>query len=384
VASQSLPITEAWLLDVSPIWHVEAEGIPSIGTATDQRARVRQWRPWPGEKVTLDIQRPAGVGGATVTIDTSQLTATPGLRSTDAKLQLEVRSSRGGQHVIGLSDDAELRSVSIDGTVQPIRQEGRGVVLPLHPGKQTIELAWREPRGFVDGLLYETPEVDLGIPSVNANLQLFPSTGRWVLGLGGAPLGPAVLFWPLLVSLIAVSAGLGRVRLSPLRTHHWMLLLIGLTQIPIEGAAVVVAWLLLLGWRSERGDSLPNAGFNFLQLLLVGLTVAALFAMYLSIHRGLLGTPEMQIAGNGSHSAMLNWYQDRADSGPPVAWVFSVPVIAYRIAMLGWALWLAQALLRWLRWGWECFGNGVMWRPLRSPAKPHEQESIPVATSNGT
>ena len=187
-----------------------------------------------------------------------------------------------------------------------------------------------------------------------------------------------MLFWPLLVALFAVSVGLGRVRLSPLRTHHWLLLLIGLTQIPIEGAAIVVAWLQALGWRRDRGESLSSAQFDFIQLSLVALTFAALFAMYLSIREGLLGTPQMQISGNGSNSAVLNWYQDRVANGPPILWVFSVPVIVYRIAMLFWALWLAQALLRWLRWGWECFCTGVIWRPLRTPPKPLEQVSIPV------
>jgi hypothetical protein len=38
--------------------------------------------------------------------------------------------------------------------------------------------------------------------------------------------------------------------------------------------------------------------------------------------------------------------------------------------MLAWALWLAQALLRWLRWGWLCFTSGELWRPLRQDERP--------------
>jgi hypothetical protein len=38
--------------------------------------------------------------------------------------------------------------------------------------------------------------------------------------------------------------------------------------------------------------------------------------------------------------------------------------------MLAWALWLAQALLRWLRWGWQCFTAGELWRPLRQGERP--------------
>jgi hypothetical protein len=38
--------------------------------------------------------------------------------------------------------------------------------------------------------------------------------------------------------------------------------------------------------------------------------------------------------------------------------------------MLAWALWLALALLRWLRWGWESLTAGGGWRPLRRPPAP--------------
>ena len=40
-----------------------------------------------------------------------------------------------------------------------------------------------------------------------------------------------------------------------------------------------------------------------------------------------------------------------------------MPLLVYRAAMLAWALWLALALLRWLRWGWGCFTAGGGWRP---------------------
>jgi hypothetical protein len=109
----------------------------------------------------------------------------------------------------------------------------------------------------------------------------------------------------------------------------------------------------------------PGRWFDLMQLALVALSAAALIALLLSINRGLLGSPEMQIAGNGSTAYLLRWYQDRATATPAQAWLFSVPVLVYRLAMLAWALWLAQALLRWMRWSWECFTSGELWRPLR-------------------
>jgi ABC-type Na+ efflux pump permease subunit len=37
----------------------------------------------------------------------------------------------------------------------------------------------------------------------------------------------------------------------------------------------------------------------------------------------------------------------------------------YRGVMLVWALWLAFAMLKWLKWGWACFSEGGLWKPLR-------------------
>jgi len=87
----------------------------------------------------------------------------------------------------------------------------------------------------------------------------------------------------------------------------------------------------------------------------------------LAIQMGLLGTPEMQIAGNGSDASVLRWYQDRSSPLLPRPWVFSVSLWAYRGAMLAWSLWVAQALLGWLRWGFRQWSAGGTWARLRTP-----------------
>jgi hypothetical protein len=78
----------------------------------------------------------------------------------------------------------------------------------------------------------------------------------------------------------------------------------------------------------------------------------------------------MQVAGNGSSAYELRWYQDRAEATLPRPWVLSVPLLAYRAVMLAWALWLATALLRWLRWGWAQFTRGELWRGRRQVRAP--------------
>jgi hypothetical protein len=57
--------------------------------------------------------------------------------------------------------------------------------------------------------------------------------------------------------------------------------------------------------------------------------------------------------------------RDRSGAVLARPWVFSVPLLVYRLAMLLWAIWLAASLLRWSRWLWSCFGQDGFWRRLR-------------------
>ncbi len=355
--------SERWRLDAGPIWHVEASGIPVVHDATQPAFRVREWRPWPGERVELEVTRPSGAEGRTLTIDRALLTVRPGLHASDTTLGLWIRASRGLRHELSLPAQAELQSVTIDGALQPVRSIDGRVSLPVHPGTQAAELVWRTPEPI--RWLYRTPAIDPGAPSVNAEIVLQVPGDRWVLSVGGPRLGPAVLFWSTLVVALLVAFVLGLSRLTPLGWGSWFLLFVGLTQVPIYLAAVVVGWLLALAWRERRGTALGDLGFDLVQLTLAIWTALALVALLWAVQRGLLGLPEMQIAGNGSSSQELRWYADRSEAALASAWMLSVPLLVYRIAMLAWALWLARALLRWLRFAWTCFATGGLWRPLR-------------------
>ena len=357
--------TETWQLDASPIWHVSAEGIPPVDAASSG-LRLREWRPWPGERVSLAVERPAGAGGATLTIDRSALALRPGERATDATLTLSLRSSQGGQHLLTLPEGAELQRLSVGGVEQPARQEGRQVSIPLAPGAREVELSWREPRGV--SLWLRGPEVDLGLPSVNSHVSLELPPSRWLLFAGGPRLGPSVLFWPVLLVVAALSLGLGRIGWTPLRARHWLGLGVGLTQAPLPASALVVVWLLALGWRGRLPErERAVLAFNALQTALVALTLGALVALVLAIEAGLLGAPAMQIAGNGSDASVLRWYQDRTGTLLPRPWAFSVSLWLYRAAMLAWSLWVAQALLGWLRWGFRQWSAGGYWAQLGAP-----------------
>ena len=370
--------TEVWLLAVGSIWHADIDGIPAVHRAEGDAPRLREWHPWPGETVSIRITRPEGVPGRTLTIDHSAMHLAPGLRATDATLNLTLRSSRGGEHTLRLPDGAELQSVAIDGASVPIRQDGREVTLPVTPGTREVRLEWREPRGM--GSLFRGPVVDLAERSVNSRVEIAVPADRWTLFVGGPRLGPAVIVWGFLVVSLALSFLLGSTSLTPLRWRHWFLLSLGLTQAPLPVTLLVLVWLFSLGVRKRRGGETAAIWFDLYQIALGALTVAALIGLFWSIRHGLLGYPEMKIAGNGSTARLLAWYEDRVASELPRPWILSGPLLLYRLAMLAWSLWLALALLRWLRWGWDCFSDGGVWRRIRRPpSPPRPPEAEPAA-----
>jgi len=359
--------TELWRADVSPIFHVEAEGIPVILHQQDSRW-YPTWHPWPGEDVRLLVSRPAGVEGKTVTIDKSHLETRPGQRATDTTLLLSIRSSQGAQHTITLPLSAQLQEVAIDGQVQPIRQEGRQVPLPLRPGLQEIRLQWREPAGIA--AWQRTPAVDLGMGSVNSHIELRLPRNRWPLFVGGPLMGPAVLFWSTVIILLLLSIALAKSGRTPLKFHQWFLLAIGMSQSNIAAGLLVAGWLVAIDQRGRVRPDLDRTTFNLMQAGLCLLTLLAVGSLVAAIGMGLLGHPDMNIAGNGSNSEVLKWYQDHSARVLPIPWVLSIPMLFYRLAMLAWALWISFSLLNFLKLGWRNFTRPVIWHKIPRKPKP--------------
>lgn len=360
-AADTTSWNEVWFLDISPIWHVETKGIPEINQTNPEGKRFPEFHPYPGESLELLVVKPKGVAGPSMTINRSKLQVKPGHRATETTLTFALTASRGMQHRITLPPGIDLQKTLLNHKEVPLQLENNQLILPLTPGKQHVEIGWRST-GILD---YKTvtETIDLGVNSVNHSIEMQVPSSRWILLTWGPRVGPAVLFWGELLVIILVALLLGRISLTPLSTLQWLLLSLGLSQIPAAMAAIVVAWLLLLGLRKKRGAEIKQiVSFNLLQVLLIILTLFALGTLFFAIQQGLLGHPDMQIGGNGSSGHQLYWYQDRVEKQLPLANVLTVPLLVYRIGMLLWALWLATALLRWLRWGWDCFSSGSSWK----------------------
>lgn len=361
-AAESDHFVEQWQLIVSPVWHPTLSGLPPV---FEQHAEqiVPVWRPWPGEQATLAFVRPKTIDGDTVTIHQVQHETALGNRLRTSKLQLEVERSLAGDFAIELPDAAEITSVTLSGSAIAVRRDGAALIVPTSPGKQPIAVEWKLPAPLDRAATSD--QVILPVESANVSSVLQPPADRWVLWTAGPLRGPAVRYWTIVVVAVLAGIGLGSLPNSPLRRWQWVLLVLGLTQVHLAAALLVVSWLLILGYRGRLDPhSMRAFSFDALQCFLVLLTVIALVILVAAVREGLLGDPKMFIVGNGSSPAYLAWYSPRSDATLPTPMIVSVSIWWYRGLMLLWALWLANAVVKWLRRGWQQFTHGTPWRRL--------------------
>ncbi len=365
-APEGRPWSEVWSLQCGPVWSCAASGLPPVSRLADG-VFAPEYRPWPGETITVTLAHPQGVEGQTLTIDAVSLEATPGLRLERVRLVATARSSREQPLVVRIPKEAEVQQVAIDGHDRPVGPEGGELRLTVPAGRHAVEIRWQQSRGM--GVFYGLPRVSFSSPAVNVTQLLTLPPERWLLATRGPAWGPAVLFWPYLVFLLAVALALGRIPASPLTSTQWVLLGLGLSVLPALAALVVVAFVFALALRGRRPPQNTWA-FDGLQLLVAGWALVSLGLLYVAIHQGLLFRPDMQVAGGGSTDTALRWYADRVSGETPAAGVLSLPLWLYRVAMLLWALWLAAGLVRGVAPAWRAFAEGGLWRPLRRTPQP--------------
>lgn len=361
---------EVWSIVASPWWHVEVDGVPAVlpEPFDDSDTWRYEFHPLPGETLTVRVSRPPATQGATLAIDRANLVTDTGQRARDHTLDLVLRATRGGAYDMALPADAELIALTLDGRALELRPDAGRLTVPMPPGEHALQLRLRE--SDVRPWSQQAPRIDLGAAAANLNWQLSLPNDRWVLWTHGPRLGPSVQYWPLLLLMLAVALALARTRRTPLKWWHWLLLGLGFSTFAWWGFALVALWLLLLDWRCRFDPQrVSAAAFQGLQLVLIALSVVAVAVLIVSVPFHLLGQPDMQVAGYGSSAHQLRWFDDASTDG---AWfqagVLSAPLWLYKLAMLAWALWLASALIAWLRWAWRCLSTGGFWRSAREPA----------------
>ena len=355
---------EIWRFVVSPQWRVAFSGVPAVLPADLAAvAWVFEYRPRVGEQLELAVTRPPAVPGRTLAIDAVHQRTRIGRHSSEHELELRYRSTQGGRHAIQLPKEGSVTQVAVDGEPTQIRPDGGELSLSLLPGEHTVRIAWRSKD---DASLASHPDtVDLRAPSSNVTTTLALPADRWPLVAIGGGVGPAFLYWGELLVFLVVATLLGRRPRSPLRTSEWLVLGLGLSTLSWRVLVTVAAWLFAMRWREQwRGAyALERWQFNMLQCALAALTLFAVTSLVFSgVRYGLLASPDMGVTGPGSAANVFSWFVDRAASRLPQPVVYSLPLWVYRTIMFAWALWIAIALARWLRFAWRAWSAGGTWR----------------------
>jgi hypothetical protein len=309
------------------------------------------------------------VQGETRAIDSVVLDSQFGQHAATYTLKFNVRASQGGEHAVELPKDAEVISVLRDGQVLNVRPLDGKVSLPITPGQHAFAITFRENADL--GMRTRTPAVSLGLAAANITLTSSLPEDRWLLATWGPRVGPAVLYWGELLVMILVAYALSRTRRTKLTFVDWLLLGIGFSTFSWTALIVVVAWLFAFDWRG-RTTLASDGVFNFAQVSLAALTAIALLCLISAIPQGLLGQPDMHVTGYGSSAHALQWFDDRSTDSLPQAMAITLPLWVYKVLMLAWALWLANALIGWLRIAFASWTTDGYWRARKkaTPAEP--------------
>ena len=361
---EDAPRTEVWSFLVNPQWHVEFEGFPPV-LPDDANAFnwVFRFVPRPGEKLAVHVTRPKGVDGATLAIDSVRMSTAVGKRSTNSTLQFGYRSTQGGRHILKVPANARVTAVSFDGRPVQARPEKGELPLALSPGKHNVQIDWDES----DDVSFRTQPspVQLGSAASNITQTVEMPQSRWPLFATGRGVGPAVLYWGELAVFIALAWLLGRWKHSPLKFHQWLLLGLGLSTQSWWVFSFTAAWLIAMRWREhwQPREALESWRFNAVQVLLAAFTVIAVSMLVFSgIRNGLLSAPDMGVTGPGSGYGRFTWFQDQTAGALDSPTIYSVPMWSYRLLFFVWAGWMAFALVGWLRWAFNAWKNGGLWR----------------------
>ncbi len=335
VAPAGVPWTEIWEISCSPVFSCATEGFPPL-------EHVREgdwsplWRPWPGESLKLTVSRPEAAAGQTLTIDSAAAIYKEGPRFLEGDLRLVVRSSQGGKLPLRLPAEAKITDVRLDGASRPMQAKEGLLELPLHPGRQEIQVTWRQSQS--PATLFVFPSIELGAPAVNLTVELSRAEGFWIPVVALQPQGPVMLWWGRLLLLLGV--GLLMTRLAPLPgKSDWIFLCLGLHTIPWLCALPLALWW---GLRPEHfPKALQKAAYVLWLLLIPGVLGGLLLALAVGLDRN----PD--VLALGAEGNRLLWSLDRSEGSLPSPWVLQLPVWTWRLMSVVWGLWLLARLGSW-------------------------------------
>ena len=367
---------EQWQIVISPSWHLSLEGLPMI---MEQQNALDYFSysfyPYAGEALNLAITRPSAVKGEALAIDSVNLNIDQGTRTSKLELAFNYRSTRGGEHVIDLPVNYQLKEVKTDGRVINLQPESGKLAIPISPGTHNIQITMRS--NIEDLLVFSPPEINLNAPSSNITTKVNVSNQRWILWARGPLLGPAILYWGELLAFVLIALLVARVKFSPLSTVQWLILGLGLSLNNWGVLVLIALWFSSITASQYRPKEIQRSLFNLSQLFLYGFSAVAIISLIAVVPISLLSNPSMGIEGYQSYGNTLTWFADKADGKLPAVTFLSISVWFYKAIMLVWVIWLSTSILSWIKWAWKIIGIHGYWQSL-PPKIDKAEKSAPV------
>jgi hypothetical protein len=358
---------ETWRLEPSSLWSIGYQGINPVQDERYNNSLSPLWKPWPGEQLTVNIDRPEGIAGPVSTIERLSLIHHGGDNIQHSQLEIDLLASQGMPYELSLPEQAQIERVSLGEKTLSI-PEGHHVRVNLYPGRQMLKVDFSIERPI--DVVEVTPSIALPDSATNIDLMYKLPNDRWLLYIDGPTLGASMLYWGVLCVILGGAFALSRIFKvfdfpPPVSLWGWLLLGIGLSTVNTYGALIIGAYFLAMAYRHDRvrPDAISRRKFNCAQVSLVLLGVVAVFSLLHAVSSGLLSTPNMKVAGHGSYGHMLKFYQDVAPiNSVPHALIINVPMWVYRLFMLAWSLWIAMSVIAWAKWSWVAFSMDCAWK----------------------
>ncbi|NVJ59960.1 MAG: hypothetical protein HWE27_06190 [Gammaproteobacteria bacterium] len=366
-------IVEEWRFTVAHQWRVEADGLNPVWPESFYPNDIWSFRylPRAGESLQLNIQSPKSIEGASLAFDKVDLNIVPGLFQRTINLELNYRSSRGGQSTIQIGEGEQLVA-KIDGQNAFLQIQDGAIDYTTLPGSHKIELQWVQSEPI--GVFSSAPTIDIKAPSSNVGVHWQVPRDRWVIWASGPTIGPAIIYWGELLAFLLLAVILWRTKVLPIPASHWLILGLGLSMQSWWLLVVFSAWLIALELHHRKSSQLGETTYNVVKVFLSLFSGLILLILLITIPFSLLSRPDMGIQGNQSSGYVLNWYADQAAGLLPDISVISLPTWCYKLLMLVWALWLAFMLVRWVKWAWAVLAKEGF---FKSTAKSNAISSQP-------
>ena len=369
---------EIWTLEGSDFWNYSHSGIVPVKSGS----RGTTFHPRSNEALQISLVRPKPTDGDWITVQNARLKADVGSRSTNVELQLHIEASQAADFDLSLPTGARVTNIRAADRDLPIPATGE-VKLPLTAGVNDVSVSWLTDGGAK--LLYSTPNVDLQQHARNINLHASFPDNRWTLLLGGPAQGAAVLFWGIALVVLVIAVGLSRLEGFPLTTPAAVFLTFGASLANLWALLFAGAWFIAIWWRNRNDlGGVESPYYAFGQLVFLMVSVLAIAVLVATVPLALLGQPDMQITGNGSNARDYFWYADYSATSLPTAWVISLPRWIYLIAMFAWSIWLAAALVNWVRLAWQAVSKPQFWPPAKKLTRKSREGLNDEPTSTET